>query len=91
MVLVKSLNAELKVESPKGQRLDMAESFSSRSTKPLHLPEASRAKREERRANMAVARASKVARAKHLAHDPRYPSDEVLTSIARLFARHWNS
>ena len=51
---------------------------------------ARRADPEQRRAAAATIRASKVARAKRLVQDSRYPSDEVLHSVAKLFARHWN-
>jgi hypothetical protein len=69
----------------------MSQSFSNRTSKPVKLAATHRAKLDQRRAANAALRACKVARAKALARNPDYPSDEVVNSVARLFARHWNS
>ena len=67
----------------------MSLSFSDRSSKQSEVSPASREKAAQGRAARAANRSGKLARAKQLARDPHYPSDEVLSSIARHFAKHW--
>jgi hypothetical protein len=67
----------------------MSLSLSDRSSKQPGASTASPEKAAQNRAARAANRSGKLARAKQLARDPHYPSDEVLSSIARHFARHW--
>jgi hypothetical protein len=89
MVLIEPLNSELKIDSRGALELRFGMSLSAgHPTKRAGVVAARRREKPEGRHAM---QAAKMLRAKKLARDPRYPSTQVVESLARLFARHLSS